>query len=49
MDILVLMDEISAAFDTNEDGYLNLNDNIEAEHYDLLMAECDEDGNGTIE
>jgi hypothetical protein len=30
-----------AAYDTNSDNSVNLGDNIEADHLDILVSECD--------
>jgi len=34
--------------DTNGDGSVNLGDDVEAEHLDILIEYCDADGNGSV-
>jgi hypothetical protein len=34
------------ALDTNQDNTINLGDDMDAEMYELLMNNCDIDGNG---
>jgi len=47
-DIYEITLEIMAAIDSNGDGSINLGDNIEEEHLDILNEYCDTDGNGSI-
>ena len=45
-DIYMISEEIIAEFDVNEDGLINLGDELDSEHLDLLMTECDMDADG---
>jgi len=36
-------------YDTNYDGDINLNDEIDSEHYDVLAEYCDYNNDGTID
>jgi Ca2+-binding EF-hand superfamily protein len=35
-------------YDTNMDGNVNLGDNIDNDHYELLMENCDTNEDGTL-
>jgi hypothetical protein len=45
-DVLYITDEVMVAMDTNNDGQINMGDNVEGEHLELLNEYCDQDGNG---
>jgi Ca2+-binding EF-hand superfamily protein len=34
--------------DTNGDGIVNLGDEIDAEHFDLILSECDVNNDGDV-
>lgn len=36
-------------YDTNDDNFLNLGDNIDEEHRNEFLARCDHDGNNTLD
>jgi len=36
-------------YDTNYDGSINWEDEIDVEHYDILLTECDSNYDGTID
>ena len=41
----MITDEVMAYYDTNGDETLNLGDEIETEHLNILVANCDTDDN----
>jgi predicted nucleic acid-binding Zn finger protein len=45
-DVIMITDEVMMALDTNGDGQINMGDNLESEHLDLLNENCDTNGNG---
>jgi len=45
-DIAYITEEVMLYYDTNSDGQINLGDNIEDEHLNILIEYCDYNGNG---
>jgi hypothetical protein len=41
--------EVLYYYDTDMDGYITPTDGVDMEHYDLMIAECDYDNDGTID
>jgi len=35
--------------DKNDDGFINMDDKLDIDHLAYLIAECDEDNNGTLD
>jgi Ca2+-binding EF-hand superfamily protein len=48
VDILYMTEEFMNEYDTNMDGNVNLGDNIDNEHFSLLVDNCDTNGDGTL-
>jgi hypothetical protein len=48
-DVEMISHEAFTSMDTNNDGSINLGDNLEFDHLDALIAECDYNNNGMIE
>jgi len=48
VDIIYITDEVMEAYDTNWDGYINLGDSITDDHFNLILEECDYDGDESI-
>jgi len=36
-------------YDTNYDGNINLNDNIDSEHLDVILEYCDYNNDGSVD
>jgi len=41
--------EVIAYYDTNEDGAINPEDDIEDDHYQVMLEYCDFNNDGTVE
>lgn len=48
-DIYNISVEMINAYDTNNDGAINLQDEIDPSHYDVLVEYCDVNGDGTVD
>jgi hypothetical protein len=49
VDIIYITDEVMAYYDTNNDGSINLGDNIETDHLNILIEYCDTDNSLTVD
>jgi len=45
----MITDDIFDQLDTNEDSYIDLGDNIDGDHVALLLDECDENNDSTLD
>jgi len=48
-DIYMISDECLYYYDTNYDGSIDLSDDIDPEHYEILVDECDMNNDGSID
>lgn len=48
-DIEAIAIETIVYFDTNMDGTINPEDNIDTEHYNLMLADCDANNDGNLD
>jgi len=48
-DIDFISEEVMNYYDTNGDGSINLGDEIESSHLSIMIDECDQDGNESID
>jgi hypothetical protein len=48
-DIYYITEEVMAYYDTNVDGAINPEDDIEADHYAVIVEYCDFNNDGTVD
>jgi hypothetical protein len=47
-DVMYITNDIMTYYDTNNDGQINLGDEIEQDHYEILVEYCDFNNDGTL-
>jgi hypothetical protein len=48
-DIAMITEEVMMYYDSNDDGQINLGDDIESDHLEILVEYCDQDDNATLD